>query len=198
MTPLKNFEFYLHFDNFKKKIKLTLAILCLNSLIILVLMALTYLVLDSKQIDQIVARLQWKKIYFYQLNMGNLLIVLRDYGFTGPILEEFLARYPVLMLIKSNLKIRIKYDLTMFFIILTALSLNLIWTNGLIIENFNIVFGHPHSSIPVFISGIPLYWLVIKTRSLWPAIVCHGASNVILYFFAQALLYFELIPKPAF
>jgi len=36
--------------------------------------------------------------------------------------------------------------------------------------------------LPVFFAGLTWGWLIVKTRSFWPALVSHGFSNCLLYF----------------
>lgn len=192
MDPPKRFHFNLDFEDFSHKLKLTLAILGLNSLTILGLIALAFLTLDPIQLNAIVVKLKWNGFYFSPFSEWTVLLLIRDLWLKAAIIEEFLFRYPILVLIKSNFKIRIRYDLTRPILILIALILNLVWADGLRVNNFVIERSH---TIPwvVFVSGLPLYWLIIKTRSLWPSVVCHGVSNTLLYLLAQSLIYFKII-----
>ena len=188
MDPPK-VKLHLDFDNFTPKIKLVFGALLLNSVIILILSITIYFFVENEKIELIIANLRVSNsYYFYIFNAQNLLRVLSSYCLQAAVLEEGLFRYPILALVKSNLKIHIKYDITKLFLVILALGLNLMWAIGF----EPLTGGHP-TPIPVFLVGIPLYWLVIKTKSLWPAILCHASSNFLLYILVQVLIYKDVL-----
>ena len=43
--------------------------------------------------------------------------------------------------------------------------------------------GHviPTVMVPVFVSGLLLSWLYLRTRSIWPSVVAHSAQNLIVF-----------------
>lgn len=183
------FQLNLEFDNLRPKIKLVLGVLLFNSLIILTLATILYFFIESAGVKLTIANLKARNgHYFYTLNLENFLRFLSYYCLQVAVLEESLFRYPILALIKSNLKIQIKHDLTKLILVILMFCLNLIWAVGL----KPITLGHP-MPVPIFLAGIPLYWLVIKTKCLWPAVLCHALSNFLLYIFVQTLLYFHLL-----
>lgn len=191
--PQKKFEASFDYETLLKNLKLTLWVLLLNSALVLTIIAFAYFALDNDQINEIIRNLKNSQtIYFSELNLANLLIIIINSSLNTAILEESLFRYPVLILTKNNFRIRIKYDITIFVIILTAFFLNYLWANGLMIGNLRISYSHP---IPwlIFITGLPLYWLIAKTKTLWPAILCHASSNFLLYLFAQTLIYLGIL-----
>lgn len=187
MDPPK-FKFRLDFDDTLPKLKSLLLVLAINSLIVSGLIAAAYLVLDNHEISRILKTTKdTYKIYFTDPTVGNILILIKTDIIQLPVMEEFLFRYPILCLIKNNLRLRLKYDLTKYLLAINILILNTVWTWG-----HDLPFDN---SLPIFLSGLPLYWLVIKTKCLWPSILCHAFSNFSLYLFTQTLIYFGILTK---
>jgi len=182
MDPSKRFEFHLDHNRVWWKIKLTLGILLFNSLATLMIIAIACYAVGEAELRNIVKSYiaDNRKIYLSELNSSNILRVIRYFCIDIPILEEYMFRYPFILLLKNHLRVRLWRDLTNASIITLALALGLLWG-----------YGHDnlYASIPIFVSSIPLYWLVAKTRCLWPSIACHAASNFLLYILAQFLIY---------
>lgn len=177
-------------ENFSERLKLTILVFVLNSLLTL---GLLYLL--SLFADQVYIELQVRKFiknsayssYFANFSFKTALNHLWYYCYIAAMAEEFIYRYPLLlMLIHKHRYATEKNDYTYIFLILTAFSLNLIWANGFL----PIINGHPIPA-PIFISGLPLYWLTAKTRKMWPAVFCHSASNFGLYLLAQFFLNYD-------
>jgi len=52
--------------------------------------------------------------------------------------------------------------------------------------------------LPVILSGTIWYWLVMKTRVIWPSIICHALANFFLYLFVQVVLYLKIVEITTF
>ena len=192
MNPPR-YQFGIDHENIFKKLKLTFRILCLNSLVVISAIVIAHFVLNSQQINEITIGLKKiNNVFFSKFNLVNLLNIVINISLQTAILEEFLFRYPILLLIKNNFWLKLKYNIGPLVIITVALSLNYIWAFGLKIDDFRLTYPH---QIPwlIFITGTPLYWLVYKTKNLWPAIVCHALSNTFLFFLAQFLMRLKVI-----
>lgn len=97
---------------------------------------------------------------------------LRDDAFVYVAYEEAYARGPTWLLMNSKIKNRVLWS----FIALILLSG--IWANEHLFP------------WPVFMVGMIWGLLVIKTRSPWPAFVCHSMANIFIYFAIRTMLYF--------
>lgn len=94
------------------------------------------------------------------------------------LIEEFFSRGPIRILIWVllpflNPKRKLKW-----------LFLPIIWAIGLILNyQWALVHtAHELAWIPVFVAGLPWLWLVIETKRLFPAMFCHAAVNLSIYF----------------
>lgn len=170
-------------ESFGEKLKLAIYIYLFNGFLILTLVYLAYIFFDTTYFKSLImkyANLEGYKIYFREFSFTNLLEHLWLYSFKESVAEEYIFRYPVLYLfLRANKK---DGDPVKYMLFIVALALNLIWAFGF----QKIGLGHP---LPIpFIVGVPLYWLVIKTRSMWPAVICHTASNFGLYLLLKLLI----------
>ena len=190
MDPSKIFSLNRLAENFRERLGITILIFILNSVFILIL-----LYLFSLFADQVYIELQIRKFaknssyssYFAVFSPKSILNHLWHHCYVIALAEEYVYRYPLLLLlIHKHRHTTEKNDYTYLFLILTAFSLNLIWANGFL----PIINGHPIPA-PIFISGLPLYWLTAKTRKMWPAIFCHSASNFGLYSLVQFFLNYD-------
>jgi membrane protease YdiL (CAAX protease family) len=152
--------------------------------------------LDEKTILKLVSDYASNhKIIFAERNWTNFLLFSYFYCISAPIIEEFTQRYPIVLLLKKNFRIKLLgYDLTKVAILLTVFLLNSLWSYSHIWAFTSSFTKNYYHLLPPFLVGFPLYWLVIKTRTLWPAILCHGALNLSLYFLVQLLTYLEFNP----
>ncbi len=52
----------------------------------------------------------------------------------------------------------------------------------------SLIFGVSHGSVavalPIFVSGLLLAWLYLRTGSIWPCVAAHGAQNMLALVFA--------------
>lgn len=95
------------------------------------------------------------------------------------LIEEFFTRGPIRLLVLVLLPfLNPKGKSKRWFL------LPIIWTFGLILNyQWALVHtAHELAWIPVFIAGLPWLWLVIRTNRLWPAVFCHAAANLSIYF----------------
>ena len=181
MDPPKRFEFHLDNNKLWWKLKLTFGVLLFNSLTALTIVAIAYYALGEVKLMSIVkSYTDDRKIYLSEFNLNNFLLVIRYCCVENPILEEYMFRYPFILLLINHLRVKLWYNLTNITIVILTLGMLTLWTAD---------HGNIFVSIPLFISGIPLYWLAGKTRCLWPSITCHAASNFLLYILAQFLIY---------
>ena len=96
----------------------------------------------------------------------------------APLLEELFSRGPIrisagfIMLFRKDLGR--KFSL---FVWAAGLALNYRWA----ITHT----AHEFFWIPVFTAGLVWLWLVIKTNRLWPAMFCHAAANLSVYFLVK-------------
>lgn len=196
MDPPRKFNFNLDIDRFWWKLKITSLVFCFNAIIALSLMATAYYALDGKTLFRVVSNYAAKhNIIFAEPSWANFLLFLYFYCISSPILEEFTQRYPVILLLNKNFKIKLPgYDLTRVAILLIVLLLNSLWSYSHIWALTPSLQKNYYHLLPPFLVGFPLYWLVIKTRTLWPAILCHGALNLSLYFLVQLMIYLEFNP----
>lgn len=196
MDPPKKFDFNLEIDRFGWKLKITSLVFCFNTIIALFLMITAYYILDEKAILKIVGDYALNhKVIFAEQNWINFLFFLYFYCVSSPIIEEFTQRYPVILLLNKNFRIRLSgYNFTKVAIFLTILLLNSLWSYSHIWALTSSFQKNYYHLLPPLLVGFPLYWLVIKTRALWPAILCHGALNLSLYFLVQLMIYLEFDP----
>lgn len=96
------------------------------------------------------------------------------------ILEEVLYRGPVWILSSVGL---------VFYIRNFRLHPWLIWL-AILIPNYFWAIGHTPAALPIFVAGLSYGWLVARTGSLWPAIVAHCASNLLIYLAIKIALLF--------
>ena len=172
-------------ESFSQKLKLTLSVFSLNSILVLLLMYIGYLFLSFADIELMIKSYKESySRYFLDFDSVNLTRVFWQYSVTAAVTEEFIFRYPVLLLVRNNFKFtNPNRDFSKHLIIGASLGLNFVWS-----------FGYPPMTmghtmfLPIFISGLPPHWLTVKTRVMWPGLFCHAAWNLILYFFIQLLL----------
>ena len=101
----------------------------------------------------------WAQFWsFFEINALN-----------GPILQETLYRGPVWLLAVSGLVIKQK-RINFLFVCTVILIPNFFWAST-----------HFALSWAVFLAGLGWGWLVYKTKSLWPAIVCRSLANTLIY-----------------
>lgn len=106
-----------------------------------------------------------------------------EYALRPALLEELVYRGPI----------RIIVGLLIIFGKETSRWLMpVVWILGLAL---NLHWAYLHTVheilwIAVFTAGIAWLWLVIKTKSFWPAVVCHAIANTLIYFLARIYLLF--------
>jgi uncharacterized protein len=65
---------------------------------------------------------------------------------------------------------------------------------------FGVIHMNPAQSLSAFLLGLYLAWLYVKTRSIWPSVVCHVCNNLIavlmLRFLPQDATLTSLLPIP--
>ncbi|MDP3696968.1 MAG: CPBP family intramembrane metalloprotease [Candidatus Taylorbacteria bacterium] len=197
MDPPKKFEFHLDSEGlFWWKLKMTSLVFWFNSIVALLLMTIAYYTLDEETIFQIVREYaNNSKLIFGELNWTNFLLFSYYYCILSPVTEELIYRYPIILLLKKNFSVKLwSHSLTKVSILLIILLLNSLWGYSHIWTPIQSLQKNYYHLIPPFLVGFPLYWLVIKTRTLWPAILCHGALNFSLYFLVQLMIYLEFNP----
>ena len=183
MDPPKRFGFNFDYDGIGEKLKYTLIAFSINSFIILSLITIAQAWLNEKQVVEIIIGLKNSHpSYFNPLNFKNFLYVLEYIVINAPLVEESLYRYLPLTLVRRNFKIKDDCT-TKQFILILCLVLNYLWT-----------MTHSAMPWPIFVTGLTLYWVTLKTRSLLPAIFCHAASNLGLYIVVQSMMYFHYDP----
>lgn len=193
MDPPKILSLNFPATNFRERIKPTILVYIFCSLLILSIVYIAYTIFDPTTYEPLIklyASQSGYKSYFARFSLTNMAIHFWFYSFRMAVAEEFIYRYAFLLLILNGFRfINERGDYTKHFLIAIALGLNLIWANGYhpIIEKHTLF-------IPIFITGIPLYWLVAKTRVIWPAIACHTAFNFSLYLFIQIIIYADSGP----
>lgn len=92
------------------------------------------------------------------------------------IIEEPFTRGPIRILMATTVLFRKKMNL---------LAYTAYWSVGLFLNYQWATTNHTAHNlvwIPVFVAGLPWLWLVIKTNRLWPAMFCHAAANLSIYF----------------
>lgn len=118
--------------------------------------------------------------FFWPLN--RFFVFFRINGITT-VIEEFIYRGPIRVLV--GLIFFFRKELNWWF-------LSFIWSVGLFL-NYQWATSHTtHELIwlPVFIAGLAWLWLVIRTNRLWPAIFCHAAANLSIYWLLKIYQYF--------
>lgn len=95
-----------------------------------------------------------------------------------PAQEELIFRFPVWIFVKRNQYLGFDEKLGLMTVAPIILFLNFAW-------------AYEHAFAPtVFISGLFTYWLILKTKRFWPALVFHIMANVLLYFSIRTLNFF--------
>lgn len=122
--------------------------------------------------------------YYYFWPLNQLPDFFRSSAVESVFVEELFARGPVRIL--SGLILLFRREKNRRFVLL-------VWSVGLIL-NFQWAATHTIHKlvwIPVFAAGLPWLWLTIKTSRLWPAMFCHIAANLSIYFLIKVyqLLY---------
>lgn len=107
-----------------------------------------------------------------------------EYALKAALLEELVYRGPIRiavgLLIISGKETNRRFVAVVWIL---GLTLNLHWA-------FYIHTIHEILWIAVFTAGVAWLWLVIKTRSFWPAVICHAMANTLIYFLARIYLLF--------
>jgi len=116
----------------------------------------------------------------YFRSWDGFVAYVKDVVVNGPISEEIWFRGVVWALAVSNIRLIYRgLDATkpITWILLTALTL--FWS-----------ISYPSHIIhySIFTAGMFWGWLVIKTKSLWPAIVSHSLANLTIYFAVKLFL----------
>ena len=156
---------YLKADSAKEKWRLVFKVMCWNMILVTITVAIMY--------------------YFGQLTLNNyknthpqFFLTLgkfsrffwKDVWETG-ILEEILFRGPAWILSSTGLILYVKnFRLHPWLIGLAIFAPNYFWA-----------IDHSPATLPVFIAGLGYSWLVVRTKSLWPAIIAHSGSNLLIY-----------------
>lgn len=159
----------------KQKWKYTFLALGVNLIVILIIIWASYIFwdiyfLDSKIINEFKTK---NAIFFYdwgQFRRFSMIFILRDVLY-----EEAYTRGPVWLLVNTKFKNRNLLS-SIILIVLTSF-----WAKA------HVLFW------PVFIAGMIWGIIVIKTKSLWPSIVCHSTANIFLYLIIKIFQYFHLI-----
>ena len=176
--------------SFIRKVILTSKVLVSNSIFVLGLIFIGYVFLEQQTSINIAKKLLLVISHHGLLapfNSRQMFFVFWAFGIETAIREEFIFRYPFLLLVRNNFILSAKNkNYTPHFLIFTAIGLNLVWSIGF----RPVITGHTYF-LPVFIAGLPIYWLTYKTRVLWPAITCHTLSNFGLYIFVQLIMKFN-------
>src|SRR3989344_3215435 len=157
----------------KIKWKYILTALGINLSAILIFFWAAYVFWDINplSIENIAAFRTRNAPYFYTLNQLPTFIVYAL--FREVLFEEAWARGPAWLLINSKIKHR------------TKLSYAAIVILGAIWAKTHVLFW------PVFAVGIIWGTVLIKTKSLWSAFVCHASANLFLYICIKFLQYFQ-------
>ncbi len=124
----------------------------------------------------IVQNFKYAKLSYF-LPISQFYDFINNEAYLTVIKEEIETRGPAWLLINCN----IKYGA------IFALIVMLIRTYFWALQHDQIIFPS------VFIAGFVWGLAVIKTKSLWPAVVCHSAANISLYFLIKILQYFQVI-----
>lgn len=179
------FKFHLEKDNFWSNLKYCLGILALNYFIISTLIVMAYCWFSQEEISSIISKYRkgYQNIFFASFKQ-NYFNVMWNNSLIPAVNEEVLFRGPIYIAIKQNFRLKIFRDITTVSLVLMMLISNYLWVSWPI--------GHPYN-IPIFIAGLPWYWLIFKTHALWPSILCHFLANMSLYLFIQISLYFQII-----
>lgn len=146
---------------------------------------MAYYWFGQEEITSIISKYKdsYQKIFFAPFK-ENYFNVMWYNSLIPAIQEEVMFRGPVYVAIKQNFKLKVFKDITTPSLILIILISNYLWAFWPI--------GHPYN-IPIFIAGLPWYWLIFKTRALWPSILCHFLANISIYIFIQVSLHFKII-----
>jgi len=126
----------------------------------------------------------YKKEYASYFYPGNLYDFLAYNAWMAAILEEAEARGPAWLLVASGFTWTIKgyrADKALAWLLLIAGTAWWSWD------------GHLALNWSIFIAGLGWGWLVVKTRSLWPAMVSHGLANLTIF---VAIRILSIFTKP--
>ena len=173
----------INFGNFWPNLKITLKTLGINYLLIALLVLIIFLLFGHEKLiyflDEYIRSLYgW---IFWPLETIDPASIY-NFCLYGPAAEEVLFRGPIFILLKNNFWLRPGgYSLTKYFLIAGSLLLNSYWASEHLF------------ALPIFITGLPLYWLLIKTKSLWPCIAYHSLANLTLFILAQTAVYLKII-----
>ncbi len=151
-----------------RKWKLIFKVLALNALVVPILLLISQEFISQERVGHLVH--SYPEFYYESFRIfGSFL---KKYVFETAILEESYARGLLWLLIVSKMKVVMfkKHDLT-----------SLVLWASLIIPTFQWATLHP-IFLPVFFAGLTWGWLVIKTKSMWPAVVSHMLANLSIYF----------------
>lgn len=119
--------------------------------------------------------------YFYPLNRFGYFF--KNMAWHPAISEEISYRGLIWILSASNFTLSIKGRKLDYLILWSAIFIpTAFWA-----------YNHLGFNLPIFIVGISWGLLVVKTKSLWPAIVAHMTANVTIYFALKILLIFVKI-----
>lgn len=185
MNPPKKFELNFDWGNFWSNFKLSLIVLAINHIVIISLIIILYYLLNQTEVSAIVNQYKngYQKVYFAPFK-ENIFNIFWQESLLPAIHEEAVFRGPIYIAIKHNFRLRVFKNITMAVLLPSILILNYLWVSW--------PLGHTNN-LPVFITGLPLYWLVFKTRALWPSMLCHFLSNLSIYMLVQIFLYFKTI-----
>lgn len=182
MTGPRKFDINFDWGDFWPNFKLVLKVLGINSIIIASLIILTYCWHGGGNFMVIINkyRMNYQRIYFAPFNKGNLFIITWYWSLLPAINEETIFRGPLYIALKHKFRLKIYKDITIATLIILSMALNFLW----------ISWPTKHTiDFPIFMAGLPWYWLVFKTKKLWPAIFCHFMANISIYFVVQLLIY---------
>ena len=170
------------FDPQSEKWFLIFKVLALNAVVMSLLMFAMYMLGRVEGIEQFKENKALAG-YFNDFSLFNFWIFFKKHCIEGPASEEILRRAPVYLLTLINLEVLVKDR---------NFAKCVLWISLIIPTGF---WALSHTfALPVFIAGLAYGWLIIKTRSMWPAIVCHSLSNLSIYILLKILQYLEYAP----
>lgn len=147
----------------------------INFLAMIVILWAAYVFWDINLLDaNVIAKFKTRNPSFFY-GWGQFYRFLTYSILKDVLFEEAWARGPVWLLINSKIKNRTLFS-----------SIALIVLGGLWAKTHVFLW-------PVYIIGMIWGVAVIRTRSLWPAFVCHSAANLFIYFSVKLLRYFQFI-----
>ncbi len=117
--------------------------------------------------------------YFYSVK--NFPVFFKNTAWNMAIREETYYRGFVWILIVTNLSFSIRGQRLDGFLIWIAVILpTAFWA-----------YTHQEFGVPIFFVGLSWGWLIVKTKSLWPAFFCHITANVVIFFALKIFLIFK-------